>query len=295
MSAAQQFRGRRGRGLGRGGQGRGRRGRGGQGRGRERGSSTAWQRGIAPPSASLPITDRFLTIAADAALACPARAAPAAARLEWGPPELIADAAEREALGTLLHWPNETGMVRDQPSFHQRKILAYCERYGWSLLSACSLRRLHVKFRNFRLHDGRLRLGSSVNKTLAATCFEYVVEIHLKKLGVTYLTEKQQRQRSTGRGTPDFLLDPPIPLSSLHPGDWAAGAAPRRRRRRTSGEEEEEEEGEEAEGEPLCHFIEVKHFYGAGSLPFDGTKHKGTVVRRYRILHTCLHLSIRRV
>ena len=181
-------------------------------------------------------------------------------RIAIGPPQslvwpysnaLISAAAERAMLTKVLRWPNETGMMASQPAFRLREVRAECQKTGMLLLPALSLRRHHIKLRNPGKPERYLRLGTSAQKLAAATVFEAVVQEHLDALGVAYLTESDQREANgpwRGPGfqsppTPDFVLAKPARIADL---GGASGAS---------------------DGGALCHWIEVKHFYGAGTIP----------------------------
>ena len=183
--------------------------------------------------------------------------------LVWARAPLVAAAAERAMLAKLLRWPNETGMMFSQPAFRLREVRAACRNTRMPLLQALSLRRHHIKARNPGKPDRYLRLGTSAQKLAAATVFEAVVQAHLDALGVAYLTERDQRAaHGPWRGpgfksppTPDFVLATPLVLDAGIGGASTSGAC---------------------DG-ALCHWIEVKHFYGAGTIPSDGKSPCGKI------------------
>ena len=156
-------------------------------------------------------------------------------RTQWPLAELISLATETSLLPICIRWPNEVGFIHTQPSFRLAKIRHVLRCLDIPLLTTLSLRRHWIKENHKGKPESFLRLGTSAQKKTAATLFEEVVANHLDQLSVSYLTEFDQRQRTKGSPpapTPDFLLDSPLWIST-HP----------------------------------IHWIEVKHFYGAGTLP----------------------------
>jgi len=160
------------------------------------------------------------------------------------------------------------GTLSSLPPFRRREFVRACYAATIELDAGSSLRRHHIKY---RFASGRLykkgvdhhvidRLGCSADIRTAADIFENIVGDFLHRMGIDFVDEVQQKDRwkedvkrwSRARDgglvgldgtpplcppTPDFILPSPIHLQGcIHPVCW----------------------------------IEVKHFYGAGSIPFHG-------------------------
>jgi hypothetical protein len=167
----------------------------------------------------------------------------------WPLAALITQTAEESMVKVILRWPNERGMMRAQPSFRLAQIKKRCMQTNMTLLSALSLRRHHIHWRYRYKPTDFLALGSETEKREAAMVFEGICAAYLALLGVNFKTEKQQRQERDKKGklvTPDFILEPPLLL--------------------TNGQ--------------ACGWIEVKHFYGAGSLSDDGLSACGRIPQK---------------
>ena len=106
-----------------------------------------------------------------------------------------------------------------------------------------------------------LNLGTDSEKLRAATAFELSVKKYLDENGVDYLTEERQCEEWDAKvaanggvqpgphpGTPDFRFDPPLPLLNPDTGEVRM----------------------------IC-WLEVKHFYGASSIPTDSKSACGRI------------------
>lgn len=153
---------------------------------------------------------------------------------QWPLALLTPLAVEAALLTVCIRWPNEVGFIHTQPSFRLVKIRHASRSLGIPLLTTLSLRRHWVQENHKGKPESFLRLGTSIQKQHSATIFEEIVARHLDHLRVCYLTEKDQQAAATAPygPTPDFLLSPPIRIANQ-----------------------------------LIHWIEVKHFYGAGTIP----------------------------
>lgn len=185
--------------------------------------------------------------------------------LSWPRWALLPLEAEEGLLRVLLHWPNERGMMRDQPEWRVRKLAHAVRRVGaLSTLQATSLRRHHIRAAHPYVPSARLGLGADADIRAAATLFEEALGRHLAQAGVVYEDEPAQRRRGGAAqpgGTPDFLLRAPLRLRlgargvGVGVGDAADAAAT---------------EGAEGAEEVRVHWLDAKHFYGASTIEDDG-------------------------
>lgn len=168
--------------------------------------------------------------------------------------------AEQEMLSVILRWrEKERGMMKDQPTFRLKQIRKKCQATGMQLLQALSLRRHHMKMLNPGKPMARLGLGEEIHVREAAALFEDAVSAYLNKCGVKYFSEHEQKEQfyrnkkdgSLMPPTPDFLLKEPV---ILH------------------------ENGRSAKTRHSIHWIEVKMFYGASTIPHDNISAVGRVL-----------------
>ena len=163
---------------------------------------------------------------------------------------------ETAIIPTLIHWgkKGENGMMCRQPNWRVKRVKLECRNVGISLPAALSLRRLLIRsYKPPHYSLQRCGLGSEADVLQSATLFEHSVQDYLHMLGITHVTEDQQREafkrENPGqqlRATPDFFL---------------------------SGQESLYYNG----AEQRIHWIEVKMFYGASSLMFSNNKRLSAV------------------
>ena len=169
----------------------------------------------------------------------------------WPLAALIPLPVEATLLQVCIRWVNEVGFIHTQPAFRLAEIRQVCNNEGISLLTALSLRRHWVRQNNKYRSEKFLRLGTFAQKKAAASIFENIVASHLDRLSITYVTEQGQKggsgHKEPGVATPDFLLTPPVAINGR-----------------------------------LVHWIEVKHFYGAGTIPRDETSACGSIPSKSR-------------
>jgi len=199
-------------------------------------------------------------------LLLPRDAAAEAPTLPWYSPESYLPLSSEEALAPLLVQlgKKERGMMRDQPPFRLPQVLAMCRRLGVSVSTALSLRRHQMKALNPRaMCMSHLGLGRNEDILEAATIFEDSVEEYLRAAGVPYITEEQQRERSSGplKATPDFLLSKPVSLTFERSGRPASLANPIRKSKKKKNR------SAQVRTIGTVGWIEAKMFYGASSIP----------------------------
>ena len=238
-------------------------------------------------------------------------AEPPTTLLAWPRRGYVSKSTEEQLLPVLLRERDERGMMRDAPAWRVDELRSACARHGVEMAMALSLRRHHVRQRNRGVPESQLHLGSQAEILAAATLFEEAVARHLERAGATFLTETQQRGRhSEGQprspgGTPDFLLQEPLLVDAQK---LAADGGLYRAERRVDpsdgcsysrAEFEEWYWGRSPEAKwanarrcpvrpppgPLAlRWVEVKHFYGASTIPLDGRSAVGkllTTVQKY--------------
>jgi hypothetical protein len=149
----------------------------------------------------------------------------------------------------------ERGMIKDQPPFRLAQIRKKLEQAapGLRLDQALSLRRHHIRLLNPYRSMSVLRLGDEKDIMDSAEIFERVVETFLKEKSIAFFNDKEQRAKfPQNKYTPDFLLPTPIDLKKI---------------RQLDGDGNNRQILEERR----IHWIEVKMFYGASTIP-AGTK-----------------------
>ena len=147
-------------------------------------------------------------------------------------------------------------MFRTKPSWLVERVEQLCHQNGISLIQALSLRRTHMRLLNPGMDMSKLRLGSNDNVRASAVLFEEAVEDYLHSQDVPFMTEEEQKaahKRKNGTyaktpPTPDFVFPHPTRLRYTTAGDDGT-----------------------TDSSPLISFIEVKMFYGAGTIP-DGSQ-----------------------
>mmetsp|Transcript_7946 Transcript_7946/g.17237 ORF Transcript_7946/g.17237 Transcript_7946/m.17237 type:complete len:394 (-) Transcript_7946:159-1340(-) len=200
--------------------------------------------------------------------------------VEWPLATPMSTMAERRLVTSpgFIRWRDEVGTLQSLPAFRVQEFRAACRAARFPFNAGASLRRHHVKYRlaaDLRYtrgmdHHQVDRLGRQEDIKGAADAFEDVVREFLEELGLHFWDEHHQKARWqeevkqwTQRRedmfmrsphtkhdtdvldrpplcppTPDFILPTPIYIQG----------------RRTS-----------------IHWIEVKHFYGATTIPTDGS------------------------
>ncbi|KAJ1452931.1 hypothetical protein M885DRAFT_525611 [Pelagophyceae sp. CCMP2097] len=168
---------------------------------------------------------------------------PSVRSLAWATGAPVPVDVERALLSVVLRWPNERGMMRNQPAWRVAQVRAACGRGGVALAAALSLRRLHIKWRNQAQSHAQLQLGTEDHVRAAAEAFELATADFLDAARVAYRSEDAQKEATPPHlrnklPTPDFLLVHPVLVNGT-----------------------------------LIHWIDAKHFYAASTIPRD----RGTI------------------
>ena len=229
---------------------------------------------------------------------------------------------EERLLPVLLHWGrSERGMMKDQPPFRLQKLQKMLEmqrnntpsninnkniRHSNSqnannkqssstdttscycrmtLLQSLSLRRHHLKLQNPKLSMPALRLGSDDDIKEAARLFECCVDVYLRTHNIPFITEDEQKTRFTQSITPDMkrsgiVKQPPTPdfmimvghsviLSYNNNNIMSSGT--------TSCSDDQTVTC------PISiHWIEVKMFYGASTIPSGTSNAVGCILPKVK-------------
>lgn len=144
-----------------------------------------------------------------------------------------------------------------------KEISAKCQEVDMQLSQALSLRRQYIKHLNPKTQMTALGLGKSTDIRISAAKFESVVADYLRKCGVEFLSERQQK-RSIPKGqphppSPDFMFPAPTLLHSAVPRQNDDSKPPQVQ-------------------EIVIHWLEVKMFYGASCIAVDSASAVGTVL-----------------
>jgi hypothetical protein len=200
-------------------------------------------------------------------------------------------------------------MIRDQPEFRLRKILKLLgtnangvpetrrinhsndgtSRAGINLLQSLSLRRHHLKLLNPSLSMKSLRLGSDSDILTAATLFEKCLESHLKKMGVAYWTERDQR-RMHHKTHGSMVKLPPTPDFRVRDGHvlglcFIRSLGDGLNRDKDSGRRTKNSNinAVATSEQPITiNWIEAKMFYGASTIPSSTNNAVGTILPKAR-------------
>ena len=218
------------------------------------------------------------------------------AQLRWPRRKFVPLRHEQEIVKVLVRHKQERGMMRDWPEARIREVRGAASRLDISLDQALSLRRHHIR-NNHRCPNQEqvVQLGTEAQIRAAADLFEEAVAAHLDASGVSYLSEAQQRERNGEERpmppTPDFLLPSPLAITGGPEALEASWTHPWRRDA-SDGQlytfaDFQHYYGADADrmwaaaqprtghaGGPL-HWIEVKHYYGASTIPMDGKSAAG--------------------
>ena len=176
--------------------------------------------------------------------------------------------AEEALLPQLLKYgKKERGMFRTKPSWLVERVEQLCHQNGIDLIQALSLRRTHMRLLNPGMDMSKLHLGSNDNVRASAALFEEAVEDYLHSQDVPFMTEEEQKAAHKQKNgtyaktppTPDFVFPNPTRLRYTAAGDDRA-----------------------ADSSPLISFIEVKMFYGAGTIPDESPNAVGLIMPKLK-------------
>ena len=176
--------------------------------------------------------------------------------------------AEEAVLPMLIKYgKKERGMFRTKPSWLVERVEQLCHQNGIALIQALSLRRTHMKWLNPGMDMSKLHLGSNDNVRASAALFEEAVEDYLHSQDVPFMTEEEQKAAHKQKNgtyaktppTPDFVFPQPTRLRYTTAGDDGA-----------------------AHSGPLVNFLEVKMFYGAGTIPDESHNAVGLIMPKLK-------------
>eukprot|EP00590_Aulacoseira_subarctica_P000338 CAMPEP_0172433326 /NCGR_PEP_ID=MMETSP1064-20121228/67680_1 /TAXON_ID=202472 /ORGANISM="Aulacoseira subarctica , Strain CCAP 1002/5" /LENGTH=289 /DNA_ID=CAMNT_0013181189 /DNA_START=62 /DNA_END=928 /DNA_ORIENTATION=+ len=181
--------------------------------------------------------------------------------------------AENSLLPVLMKLKkNERGMMKDQPYSRLKEIKKAIKKVQVPLSQALSLRRHHIVKENPSSSLVQLNLGTYVNIRKSADLFEKCVEKYLKRSNIPFVPEELQRQRHKSTHgalgqpqppTPDYLFEIPVCVTNHGISQVTADSF-------------------------HIHWMEVKHFYGASTIPHDNKSAVGCVLQKsqkYRDLY----------
>lgn len=109
----------------------------------------------------------------------------------------------------------------------------------------------------------QLGLGDVNDIQEAAEKFERVTEAYLKEKRIDFWNEQEQKKRMQVKLTPDFLLRQPVLLKTYEAGSHSF------------------KHMDDLEG-TVIHWIEVKMFYGASTIPAETKNAIGTILPKAR-------------
>lgn len=181
--------------------------------------------------------------------------------------------AENSLLPVLMKWKKkERGMMKDQPYSRLKEIKKAIKKVQVPLNQALSLRRHHIVKENPYSSLAQLKLGMNGDILKSANIFEKCVEKYLKSSNIRFVPEELQRQRHKSTNgalgqpqppTPDFLFETPVCVTNHGISQVTADSF-------------------------HIHWMEVKHFYGASTIPHDNKSAVGCVLQKtqkYRDLY----------
>ena len=227
---------------------------------------------------------------------------------------------EERLLPTLIRWgKKERGMMKDQPEFRlrelQQRIMMLQQVQPQpqqrpcgtiSLIQSLSLRRHHLKLLNPNLGMPELRLGSEDDINKAAALFEMSVSTYLRRHGVEFWTEKDQRRMHVRNNryekqppTPDFRMkDGHAVVLDLDGDDddddvQNSNDISRDNTRNnfnhssSSSSYDNTDNSKNNSYSPLpnvitIHWIDAKMFYGASTIPHDTPNAVGTILSKVK-------------
>jgi len=165
----------------------------------------------------------------------------------------------------------ERGMLKGVPSFVVSNYRRAMEKQAPSMNfpQVLSLRRHHIKLFSPLKNMSQLGLGKKHDINESARLFECAVEALLEKSCIEFLTEKDQKNEANKekkilKATPDFVLPKPILL--------------RKTQCRKSKKGKSNKKHHHVLEERTIHWIEVKMYYGASSIPHGSKGAVGSVL-----------------
>lgn len=212
--------------------------------------------------------------------------------LYWDSPSDFVPLAQEQIMVDLIlerHGKSERGMLKDKPPHVVSKFQRLLAQKAPAMTMAqfASLRRHHIKRLNFFKTMPALRLGEEQDSRESARLFEVAVETFLRREQILFWSEPEQTRMAAQQnrplvGTPDFLLRGPVLLKktrrvtsrSSSGGVGGSGGRGSGRRGGGSGNTASSSSSSTPETttivvleERVIHWIEVKMFYGASTIP----------------------------
>ncbi|KAG7356870.1 TPD sequence-motif-containing protein [Nitzschia inconspicua] len=185
--------------------------------------------------------------------------------LHWPSDALFVPLQQEKQMVDILMQRNgrrERGMLKDKPQFVLQKFWTAMRQHApaMKMNQLCSLRRHHIKHLNPDHKPIALGLGSEKDIKESARLFERAVQKYLKKEKIPFETEESLRaaarqQKIRLQGTPDFVFPTqPITLRKIQNGRVVE--------------------------ELIIHWLEVKMFYGASTIPHGSKGAVGSVLAK---------------
>jgi hypothetical protein len=173
----------------------------------------------------------------------------------------------------------------------------YCHM---TLLQSLSLRRHHLKLQNPKLSMSALRLGSEDDIKEAARLFECCVDVYLRRHNIPFITENEQKTRYKQSITPTMkrsgivVKQPPTPDFMILMGhsvllsytNISSGTTMPYNNSSTTLSSSSSNSDEKCVPSSSCpiaiHWIEVKMFYGASTIPSGTSNAVGCILPKVK-------------
>jgi hypothetical protein len=176
----------------------------------------------------------------------------------------------------IKYGPKERGMFKSQPAWRVEKLQRECRKHHMTVAQALSLRRHHLKLLNPNLGLQALRLGNETDIRESAEIFERLIESVLRRKKISFWTEDEQHaefKRTAPEGalieaTPDFLLREPTTLKCFVKNN------------NNNNKSKKYSYNDRILEERVIHWIEVKMFYGASTIPHESKGAVGSVLKK---------------
>lgn len=198
---------------------------------------------------------------------------------------------------------NKNNYIRHHNSLKQQQSsttttsCCYCHM---TLLQSLSLRRHHLKLQNPKLSMSALRLGSEDDIKEAARLFECCVDVYLRRHNIPFITENEQKTRYKQSITPTMkrsgivVKQPPTPDFMILMGhsvllsytNISSGTTMPYNNSSTTLSSSSSNSDEKCVPSSSCpiaiHWIEVKMFYGASTIPSGTSNAVGCILPKVK-------------
>ena len=197
---------------------------------------------------------------------------------------------------------NKNNYIRHHNSLKQQQSsttttsCCYCHM---TLLQSLSLRRHHLKLQNPKLSMSALRLGSEDDIKEAARLFECCVDVYLRRHNIPFITENEQKTRYKQSITPTMkrsgivVKQPPTPDFMILIGHSvllsytniisSGTTTPYYNSSTTLSSSSSDEKSVPSSSCPIAiHWIEVKMFYGASTIPSGTSNAVGCILPKVK-------------